>query len=439
MTQLSMPIRRARGYLELARSDSMVRNSLYLMASTVVTGALGYVFWIVTAHVFSSAQVGIASAVISVCSTVALLTYLGPGAMLVERLHAYERSARWTAVLVRMCGWTAAVTAVATLVAVPLLARSRNYGSFFHTMSPVVVAVVGAAAWTVVNMLGYAFIAARQADRLLSIQTAVSVAKLIIVIPVAAAGAGAAGIVGAWVASAILGVAYGALWLVPRLGLGGRRADANGPRPRPPGPPAVSALARMLGQHLTGVGGAVTPLVLPILVVLRLGVTPNGYFYITWMIGSVFFMVSPSVASALFAEGVRSDANLGRVTGRAFRVIALLLVPAIAVMIGAGRVVLGIFGAPYAAAGYGLLVLLALSAIPDTVSNIAVTVCRVTGSLVYSSVLNIGILVATVAGAWVLMPVFGIAGAGAAWLGAQALSAVFSIPVYARLGRRVIT
>jgi len=436
VTQLSMPIRRARGYLELARSDSMVRNSLYLMASTVVTGALGYVFWIVTAHVFTSAQVGIASGVISVCSTVALLTYLGPGATLVERLHAYERSARWTAVLVRMSGWTAAATAVATLVAVPLLARSRDYGSFFHTMSPVVIAVVGAAAWTVVNMLGYAFIAARRADRLLSIQTAISVAKVIMVIPVAAFGAGAAGLVGAWVASAVLGVAYGALWLVPRLGLGGKRGDASEPlrRDRPPG----AALARLAGQHVTSVGEAVTPLVLPILVVLRLGVTANGYFYITWMIGSVFFMISPSLASALFAEGVRADANLRRAVGKAFRVIALLLVPATVVMIATGRVLLHMFGASYASAGYGLLVVLALSAIPDAGSNIAVAVCRVTGRLAYSSALNVGILLVTVAGAWVLMPVLGIIGAGAAWLGAQTLSVLFSIPIYARLGQGAI-
>ena len=52
-----------------------------------------------------------------------------------------------------------------------------------------------------------------------------------------------------------------------------------------------------------------TALVLPVLVVLRLGVTLNAYFYITWMVGGVFFMVSPSVAAALFAEGVRAQSD----------------------------------------------------------------------------------------------------------------------------------
>ena len=42
--------------------------------------------------------------------------------------------------------------------------------------------------------------------------------------------------------------------------------------------------------------------------------------------------------------------------------IAVLLAPAMVVMIFGGRFILGLFGASYAAAGYGLLILLAISA-----------------------------------------------------------------------------
>lgn len=115
-----------------------------------------------------------------------------------------------------------------------------------------------------------------------------------------------------------------------------------------------------------------TPLILPVLVVLRLGVTLNAYFYITWMMGAAFFMVSPSVAQAVFAEGVRARSDLRIVVLKALRVIAVLLAPAMVVMIVGGRFILGLFGASYAAAGYGLLILLAISALPDAVSNVAV-------------------------------------------------------------------
>jgi O-antigen/teichoic acid export membrane protein len=182
----------------------------------------------------------------------------------------------------------------------------------------------------------------------------------------------------------------------------------------------------------------VTPLVLPVLVVLRLGVTPNAYFYITEMLGAAFFMVSPSVAAAVFAEGVRAHSDLRIVVAKALRVIMIMLVPPMVIMIVAGRLVLGLFGAPYAAAGYGLLILLAIAALPDAVSNVAVAVFRVTHKLEYSTALNLGILVVTVAGAWVLMPRFGLEGVGIAWLAAQTLGAIASLPAF-RLIRGQVT
>jgi len=197
--------------------------------------------------------------------------------------------------------------------------------------------------------------------------------------------------------------------------------------------PDAGSVRRLVGQHLTSVGGAVTPLVLPVLVSLRLGVVQNAYFYITWMVGSAFFMVSPSVAQAVFAEGVRARANLSRLVGKALRVIGALLIPAVVVVVVAGRLVLRLFGPSYAAAGYGLLIVLAISALPDAVSNVAVVVCRVTLRLGYSSALNLGILVMTLGGAWFLMPRWGIAGAGAAWLGAQVVGAIASVPLYTQI------
>ncbi len=190
---------------------------------------------------------------------------------------------------------------------------------------------------------------------------------------------------------------------------------------------------------MTSAGGGLTPLVLPVLVVLRLGVTQNAYFYITEMVGMAFFMVSPSVAEAVFAEGVRAHSDLRSVVTKALRVISVMLAPAMAVMIVFGRLILGLFGVSYAAAGYGLLLLLAIAAVPDAVSNVAVVICRVTRRLGYSTALNLGIMVMTLGGAWLLMPPLGIAGVGVAWLGAQTIGAIASLPVYTQLRKPVLS
>jgi O-antigen/teichoic acid export membrane protein len=454
MTALPLPIQRARGYIDVARSDSLVRNSLYMMTTTVVTAGLGYVFWIVAARIFSSAQIGIASAVISLCTTLALLTYLGSFSMLVKCLHAYERSRLWTSIVVRVCVLTSALTAIVAAIAVPFFADSKSYGSFFHSTWAILLAVAGAATWTLVNLFSAVFIAARRAGSVLSTQALVSVAKVLLVVPVAALGLGAVGIVGAWGISGLIGVVIGSLWFVPRLGLGG--AKQFEPSHRAVGLTDqgktrfggsywlsywkarhrrslrlnASTFGQLIGQHLTGVGGAVTPLILPVLVALRLGVVSNAYFYVTWMIGGIFFTVSPSVSSALFAETVRVTSDLRGVVLKAFRVTSLILIPLMVVVIAGGRLILAVFGRQYAAAGYGLLVILALSAMPDAVSNIAVAVFRAKNRLRYAVMINIGILIATVVGAWFLMPLLGIVGAGVAWLLAQVLAAIASIPAY---------
>jgi O-antigen/teichoic acid export membrane protein len=407
------------------------------------------VFWALAAHLFTSDAIGIAGAVISLCSMAALLTYLGSSAFLIERLPASEYSTRWTTLLVRVCAVTAVITALVTIAAVPVVVASPDYAAFFSTAMPTVVAVIGAAAWTLVNLLGAAFVAARRAGRLLTTQTLVSVAKVVFVVPLAAAGLGAAGLVDAWAASALLGVGAAVAWLIPRMRLGRRpghvprRAAADAQilrRPRQ-GPaqhrratsaPSAGTVRHVLAQHLTSVGGAVTPLVLPVLVVIRLGATLNAYFYITWMLGLAFFMVSPSVATAVFAEGVRTNSDLRTVVVKALRVIILMLVPPVAIMIIGGRLILGLFGPSYASAGYGLLVLLAISALPDAVSNVAVAVFRITQRLGYSTAVNLGILTTTLVAAWILMPRMGIEGVGVAWLGVQTIGAIACLPAYAK-------
>ena len=272
------------------------------------------------------------------------------------------------------------------------------------------------------------------------VQGLVSVFKVLLVVPLCAAGLGAQGIVVAWVASSVIGAAAGAFWLLPRIGPsrhrgprrpGARTSGARGTRGR--ARKRADYVWHLVGQHLTSVGGQLTPLLLPILVVARLGAGSNAYFYITWMIGSVFFMVSPSISQALFAESVRYDAGLRPTVVKAFRIASFLLIPAMVVMVAGGKLILAIFGHAYVSAGYGLLVLLAISAMPDAVSNVAVAICRATNRLGYSASINLGILVFTVVSAWLLMPRFGLLGVGIGWLAAQVLGALACIPAFLKL------
>jgi len=62
---------------ELLRRDHMMRNSLFLMLNSGLQAGFGFAFWIITARLFSTADVGRASALISATTVIAYLALLG--------------------------------------------------------------------------------------------------------------------------------------------------------------------------------------------------------------------------------------------------------------------------------------------------------------------------------------------------------------------------
>ncbi|MGO9876438.1 MAG: lipopolysaccharide biosynthesis protein, partial [Acidimicrobiia bacterium] len=179
----------------------------------------------------------------------------------------------------------------------------------------------------------------------------------------------------------------------------------------------------MVGHHLTNLGLMAPMYVLPLLVVARLQVQENAYFYVTWMVCGLFFLVSPSVAASLFAEGSHAEAQLVHTARRAVRVIFLVLAPAIVFFVFEGGRILSVFGHLYESHGRVLLLILVVSSIPDAITNVAVAVLRVRRNFAAAAGLNWLIAASTALLAWVLLPHLGIAGAGLAWLIAQSLGA----------------
>jgi O-antigen/teichoic acid export membrane protein len=160
-------------------------------------------------------------------------------------------------------------------------------------------------------------------------------------------------------------------------------------------------------------------------VVARVSAEANAYFYATWMLGAVFFMISPAVATSLFAETAGPDADLRALTLRCLRIVGALVVVPMALYLAGGGLLLRLFGAEYPAQGRLLLVLLTLSVVPDAVTNIAVAVLRATGRIRVAVWLNVLMLASCLVGSWLLLPVLGIAAVGWMWLGAQLAGAAW--------------
>ncbi len=429
------------------RRDSLLRNSGYNMATTVVTALLGYLYWIVAARAYAPRDVGVAAALISAMLLAALVANLGAAPALIEFLPrraaglVWSRALNAALALSLVCGLVAGAVVVAAL---PLLAP----GMGVVRADPVyaLLFVGGVALWNASTTLDGAFIAERAAGHGLarnSLFATLKIPLLIAPLPgllLCTAGhrpPPGEGILASWVLASAIACGVGVVQL-SRLGRGyrwttrGVAAEARG------------MLPSLAGHHLITLGGSAPMYLLPLLVTARLSATADAYFYTAWKVGGLFFMVSPAVAASLFAEGAHRPDELAGQVRRAAVAIGALLGPAALVLWPGGpggAAILALFGPGYPRRGLPLLALLVLSSAPDAVTNVYVSVLRVRGRLWLAGGLNVGMAAVALALAWGLLPPLGIAGAGWAWLVAQLLGSLLvgahvAVALYRRLAVR---
>ena len=402
--------------------SSLLRNSSLLMVSTALTSALGYGYWVIAARGYDTQVVGLGTGLIAAQSLTAVACCLGANAYMIHILPKAADDDAWSTMVTAAVTFGALVSAgVATGVAFLLPAVAAHYSSL---SSPGLMAlfVVGSALATAGTITDGVFVSARQSGRMLTRNLVFCLVKL----PIMAAPLlfvdrpTVFTILLSWVlATAVsLLLAYGYQMRKVR---GGYR-----PRLTPGIGRLLLAWRQLAGHFFTGVGAQLPQFLLPIIVVAEVSTRANAYFYLTWSVGSIFLFVSPAVSQSLYAEGSNFE-NLGLSAARSLRFTGALLLPIIAASFLFAHPVLLLFGGEYAHHGSLLLQIIAISAIPDALTNVYIAVARVRGRLKRAAVLNLMMAVIAVTLTAVLVPSLGIVGAGLAWLIAQSVGAVFVV------------
>jgi O-antigen/teichoic acid export membrane protein len=401
------------------RHDSLLRNSMYIMATTVANSVLGYLYWLVAAHTYAAHDIGLAAALTSTMTLASILSTQGIGWTLIQLLPGRPAGRAWsltlnaglaTGLLTSLCA------AVSGVVAVPLL--SPQLALVDHGTAYAITFVAGVALTTIGSLVDYVFMAERATDNMLVRNVILAAIKMpLLLLPLLLAQTGAFGIFGTWVLATAIGALAG-MALVRRLGRSYRPA-MRGTRGQ-----VRTMLSSLAGNHVITVGGLAPTYLLPLFVTARLSATDTAYFYITWRLAGLSLMVSPAVAASLAAEGSHARRDLLHMARSSILLIAALLGPAMLLFLGGGRYLLASFGPGYARHGQLLLLLLVISAVPDAITNVYVAMLRVQQRLRRAALLNLGMAALTLGLAWVLLPQLGIAATGVAWLSAQGAGSV---------------
>ena len=408
-----------RALIGRVRRESLLRNSLFIMLTTVVNSAFGFLFWLVAARLFTARDVGLTAATISASTIIVILASIGVGGMLIQSLPKPSgRSLTFWAGMATAIG-TSLAGGCAAFVLLPLISKEL---AALHSAAYATIFTVGTVAMTAGSIVDSAFIAARAAGSMLVRNSVAAAAKvLMVVFVIVLAGARRLDLLGAWAAASVVGLGLGIGILAARMSL--------------PWPPRASALARaalglrsrLAGNQLIGIGTSLLPYLLPLLVTARLSLTENAYFYTTWMLGGIFLIIAPAVSQSLFAEGVHNPHELHTKARLAMGFIAAMLAPFVVAVFAMGGILLSAFGSAYEHHAIGLLRIVLLASIPDAIMNVYISVLRVRGRLTVAAGLSLCIGIGIVALSWVLLPMLGINAVGWAFLAMQMCGCVFMV------------
>ncbi|WP_374777667.1 lipopolysaccharide biosynthesis protein [Streptomyces sp. NBC_01310] len=331
----------------------MFRSSFFLLASTVTTAGLSFLFWVVVARFYPPEQVGLATSLISATSLLSYLSMFGLNSTLIR--FPADDAARNGQVTQSM----ALVVLVSCAAAGLYLLGLPWYGHkllFIRDHPHLAVLFVLFCACAAVNLLVKAvFISARMAQyNVLFDGILQGLAK--IAAPVALVGFGAVGIVGSAGIGYVVAVAAALLLLRRHLGF---RFDfrSRGTRLR-------EQLRFSVASYVSSLINLAPVLVTPLIVLQKLGASEAGYYFVAFQIAALLNSVSTAVGEAVFAEVSSDESRFGELLRRSGKIIAAVQVPAVAVVASGSGLLLLMFGADYASTARGLLSVLAVAALP---------------------------------------------------------------------------
>ena len=359
---------RGRINAEAASNRTLLANAGSMVGTTLITSVLGVAFWLVAAHSFSPAAVGVAAAAVSAMTLLGFMGTLGLGTLLMGELPRREdghRSLLHAALVVNLLVGSALGLGFAVIA--PLV--SANFGALRGSLPSAGLFAAGVGLTALAFVLDQALIGLLRGGLQLARNVVFALVKLValIAIAVGVANAGAPWIYTAWAA----GIAVSLAVLIRFYG----RAD--GGRLRPSFALLIQMRASAASHAAVNLALETADLAMPILVVALLSASANASFYIAWMIAGFLVMVPLSLSTVGYAIGSADAAGLARrfrftfVTSLGFGLLANL------VLLPAASPALRVFGQGYAEQATMALHLLALGVFPLTVKTHYVAIHRV--------------------------------------------------------------
>lgn len=347
-------------------SDSLYRNSIYLILTMAAMAGFGFIFWLINAKLFSAHEIGIATAIIPTTTMIAIGSLFGIDSSIVRFLNTKTDKAKF-------------VRSAFFLVTILSIVGSVVFGLFSYFFSPTIsefftnstnyFVFVGLTVFTTINLFADAIYLANKKTAFTFLVTT-SHSFLRTIFPFLFIGYGAAGILLAAMVAQIVGLFLN-LFVLQRTWQYFESASIS--------------LASLGGiwkftthNYLAGLLNLLPYSIVPIIIIDSIGEAESAYFYIVTMISNLMYVIPNATTQSLFAEGSHNEANVITELKKSIIFISIFIIPAIVVIYFTAHFLLSFFGADYAESGASLLIMLSFATIPYAVIIIAKAIFKVT-------------------------------------------------------------
>jgi O-antigen/teichoic acid export membrane protein len=404
------------------RGSFLIRNAASLVSTSVVTSALGFVYWTVAARMFAVTDVGESTTAISAMSLMAPFTVLGFGTALISKLPTMRSGrAELVSTAVTICALAALMVSLACALILP--PRFTGLPGVGHSVAATLLFVGGVVAHAVALLLDSALLSAVGGGVQLRRNTIHAVVKLALLVLFAFTlrGYGALGIYASWFLAAVISILVVGVGLIRDYRLPLREL-----RPR------LSSLDGLhfhaVKHHMLNLSLSVPVFSMPIIANVILGSEKAGYLYATWSLAGFVFTLPISMSIALFAAGAKDPSAILREFRFSLRLSMAATVAANLLILPFGAAVLGIFGPAYAANGHTVLIILCLGGFGLVIRDHHMAVARITGDVGREAVLMTVASVGELVGAAIGAHLGGLIGLSTGWVIAVTLEGLVFAP-----------
>ena len=418
-------------------SDSLYKNSIYLMVSTGIMAVLGFFFWMICARLFSVEEIGLATTIISVMGLIVGFSILGLNIGLIRYLpRSKEKNKK-----INTCfSLVAIVSVIVSVVFILGLGKFSPRLLFIQenlllSLSFIFFMIIAGLS----SLIESVFVAFRSAKFVLIKNSVFSVLKIGFVFVFA--GFGAYGIFSSWMIALLCAVVFSFVVLVYKFEYKLRFVFHD---------TIIRKIGKYsFGNYVAGFIGGLPLMVLPLMITNMIGPEVTAYYYMAMMIAGLLFVIPGATTQSLFAEGswamgegrknselrdknkggnlerkgsefleqsdLRSKQELNKLVWKAVKIIALIMIPAIIIIVLFGDYILLAFGEEYSREGFRFLQIIAVSGVFVGVNCIGENLLRVRKKI--KSLIGINILkVLFIIGGVYLLIDKGLVGIGMGWV-----------------------